>query len=639
MNDKELIDHALGHERAYWRRMLSEHGIDESRLPDLEQVVAHLTLIGGTRTAKESREVIERTPRLRGAPLELVEASFGLLRRMYPNNGGISGLLPDLLGERLVALALDQDDGLLDVCLDAQASSQTARRSLTLLARLAQRFPEEGRWLAEALRRYLPARRREARLVATEAGGPMPAILMEVLTRSLKERSRADFRMVLDELWQNVPRDSLYLQDFAIGVAEQSVVIVEAKSSGGYKREMQRFTGHSTLGDLLSKYGRLSESAEHYRLAYTKAQTLAKGKTPAGLKRLARAGGKLASALSKLGRFEEALERAEQAEGLLRELAGRQPDAYYADWANSLSNLANRLSDLGRFEQALERGEQAQELHRELAGRQPDAYRPDWAMSLMNLASHLGELGRFEQALERAEQAQELYRELAGRQPDAYSEKWAKSLSNLASHLRDLGRFEEALERADQAEGLLRELAGRQPDAYRADWAHSLGVLAEMLALNNRTGASLEPGRRSVEIFADLYALWPSSYRDRLGMSRRLFADALLGNGKNDEALLEARLAYDLLCRNVVERCGSDVQFFERAALTLARCEEATGGDVADVLLKASDEIAPWLHGRERILREPVREMIAMLQRLAPDRLDDIPPSMRHWAEDTDLDS
>ena len=92
--------------------------------------------------------MIEKTPRLQGVPREIVQAIFDLLRRMYPNHGGISGLLPDLLGERLVALALDQDDELLDVCLGAQASSETARRSLTLLARLAQRFPEDGRgWL------------------------------------------------------------------------------------------------------------------------------------------------------------------------------------------------------------------------------------------------------------------------------------------------------------------------------------------------------------------------------------------------------------------------------------------------------------------------------------------------------------
>ena len=52
--DKELIDHAVGHERAYWRRMLSERGIDEARLDDLEQVIALLTLIGGTVTAKDS---------------------------------------------------------------------------------------------------------------------------------------------------------------------------------------------------------------------------------------------------------------------------------------------------------------------------------------------------------------------------------------------------------------------------------------------------------------------------------------------------------------------------------------------------------------------------------------------------------
>ena len=122
-----------------------------------------------------------------------------------------------------------------------------------------------------------------------------------------------------------------------------------------------------------------------------------------------------------------------------------------------------------------------------------------------------------------------------------------------------------------------------------------------MLALKRRTGASLEPARRSVEIFADLDVLWPSAYRDRLGMARRLLADALLGGGENEQALAEARLAYTIF---FTARSPSDAGYMSilaKAALMLARCEEATGGDVADVLLEAIDQITPWFESRERI--------------------------------------
>jgi hypothetical protein len=47
----------------------------------------------------------------------LTERLFRLLRRLYPQEGGVSARQPDLLGERLVARAASQDDETLDVAL------------------------------------------------------------------------------------------------------------------------------------------------------------------------------------------------------------------------------------------------------------------------------------------------------------------------------------------------------------------------------------------------------------------------------------------------------------------------------------------------------------------------------------------
>ena len=64
IDDKELLGMALGHERSYWRQLLSEDGLLELQ-PALEQAVALLTLCGGKRTAKEAKAVLAKTPRLR----------------------------------------------------------------------------------------------------------------------------------------------------------------------------------------------------------------------------------------------------------------------------------------------------------------------------------------------------------------------------------------------------------------------------------------------------------------------------------------------------------------------------------------------------------------------------------------------
>jgi hypothetical protein len=50
IDDKELLGMALGHERSYWRQLLTEDGLHELQ-PALEQAVALLTLCGGKRTA------------------------------------------------------------------------------------------------------------------------------------------------------------------------------------------------------------------------------------------------------------------------------------------------------------------------------------------------------------------------------------------------------------------------------------------------------------------------------------------------------------------------------------------------------------------------------------------------------------
>lgn len=113
INDKELLGMALGHERSYWRQLLEADGLIELQ-PALEQAVALLTLCGPKRTAKDAKAILAKTPRLREvAPATLLKL-FDVLRRLYPLEGGLVGLQPDVLGETLVSEELAKDDELLD---------------------------------------------------------------------------------------------------------------------------------------------------------------------------------------------------------------------------------------------------------------------------------------------------------------------------------------------------------------------------------------------------------------------------------------------------------------------------------------------------------------------------------------------
>jgi hypothetical protein len=143
--DRELLEMAIGHERAYWLHLLGSTGLGEGYFDPLEQAIALLTLLGGTDSAREAKIAIRRTPRLGCIPPDVRDHLFDLLRRLYRRGGGLSGLQPDLLGEHLVAAALARDDELIDVALEEASSSRQAVNALTVLTRLAKRDHAEGR--------------------------------------------------------------------------------------------------------------------------------------------------------------------------------------------------------------------------------------------------------------------------------------------------------------------------------------------------------------------------------------------------------------------------------------------------------------------------------------------------------------
>ncbi len=113
----DLLSEMIRHERHYWYRALADAGVEVDYHDGFEQVMALLTLIGGTRSARDTRAVINLTPRLRDAPQVAKTRIFDLLREFYEREGGASGLQPDLLGERLIANALAVDDELIDIVL------------------------------------------------------------------------------------------------------------------------------------------------------------------------------------------------------------------------------------------------------------------------------------------------------------------------------------------------------------------------------------------------------------------------------------------------------------------------------------------------------------------------------------------
>jgi tetratricopeptide (TPR) repeat protein/glycosyltransferase involved in cell wall biosynthesis len=645
--DRELLEMAIGHERAYWRHLLDSAGLGEAWLDPLEQAIALLTLLGGADSAKEAKVAIRRTPRLGGTPLSARDQLFDLLRRLYRRGGGLSGLQPDLLGEHLVAAALAHDDEIIDVALEKASTSAQAVNALTVLTRLAKRDQAESRWLARALERHLPVRIDEALEVALETGSPMP----EIIATTLRILGPLTQRSLVKSLRLQLPETTVNLRALAIDVAQHDVALLRTQRRGvkGWKAAKQMRDAYHALAVRHHDAGQWKEAAEAEEKALTYAEVMGRYEGAANHAAVAGAKINLAGALVNIGSFESALTHSEQAEMILRRLAERQPDTYRPHWAAALSTLGRCLGDLGRYEQALAKAEQAEAIRGELAAQQPDKYRADLARSLQSIGTVLDRLGRYEQALAKAEQAEVIRRELAAQQPDKYRAAWAESLSSVAIHLdelgdykealalnqqaekicrelatqqpdnyrrgwaatltnsanylRNLGRYGEALAMAEQAEAIYRELSERQPDANRPSWGLSLGNLAEIAVRGGLADRALPAARRAVEVLEAL-AVYPNDDRDHLGFCLRVLAEALLETGDADGALEEAQRGEKIWTTIFAERPAYACEQYGKSLPVLARARLAVEGKAAavDTLVSGIESISPYFQQRPRAL-------------------------------------
>ena len=543
ISQKDLLGMALGHERSYWRRLLSNAGLSDRFLPAVEQGIALVTLSGGKRSAKEAKAVLARAPawqQIEGSDRAKV---FDLLRRLYALDGGLSGLQPDVLGEDLVSQAFERDDELLDAAFDEKAGHEDSRSALTVLTRLGRRVVAEQRWLRRILERRLSALSEDALYVGMETGSPMPEILAEVV----RAAERHERHQAVNLLRVKLPKETANLKTLTVEIRRQAVGFIEDKKTGrGAKRDIALTEALSALALALHDKGQLDEAARAAIEASRHASLAFRSNAEQDRRRLAAVLGNLGNHLRDVCRFEDALKAAEKAEGLWRDLAAKQPEAYTANWATSLVNLSGSLRDVCRFEDALKAAEKAEGLRRELAAKQPEAYTANWATSLVNLSGSLRDVGRFEDALKAAEKAEGLRRDLAAKQPEAYTADWTTSLNNLGNHLGEIGRFEDALKAAEKAEGLRRDLAAKQPEAYTADWTTSLNNLGNHLGEIGRFEDALKAAEKAEGLRRDLAAKQPEAYTADWTTSLNNLGNHLGEIGRFEDALKAAEKAEGL---------------------------------------------------------------------------------------------
>jgi hypothetical protein len=121
--DQGILDYTLSRERRYWSQRLKAKQLSSTLELGILQGMAAITLGGGVKTKGEAVELLKKIPLLEDQKRIDLTALAALLHESYPGEKYIEPLQPDLLGEHLVQVALEDDpDALFALVLPSPGS-------------------------------------------------------------------------------------------------------------------------------------------------------------------------------------------------------------------------------------------------------------------------------------------------------------------------------------------------------------------------------------------------------------------------------------------------------------------------------------------------------------------------------------
>jgi hypothetical protein len=108
LNDQNAIfDYVLRRERDLWVASLREHDLPRALEVGVGHALAAVTAMQGIQTAEDGMFILERLSFFSGHPRSELVSVNHLLNDCYPGEKWVDPVQPDLLGQRLYALALD----------------------------------------------------------------------------------------------------------------------------------------------------------------------------------------------------------------------------------------------------------------------------------------------------------------------------------------------------------------------------------------------------------------------------------------------------------------------------------------------------------------------------------------------------
>ncbi|MEM7042536.1 MAG: tetratricopeptide repeat protein [Pseudomonadota bacterium] len=242
-----------------------------------------------------------------------------LLRDQLPGQNGAAAILPDVIGEAAMLLALDQDGISSDLALSG--FQQTGTRATASIIRSAQDFVGQERQGQEIL---------------------CPLVWMDVLI----DRNLVDVDLLM-LIADQLPQTSRTLVEHRARLDGEIGRILCERVENGHSESLPLLAASlNNLATTLRDLGRRDDALTVAEEAVGLRRQLASERPDAFLPDLAMSLNNLANMLSGLGRREDALEATEETVGLRRKLAIERPDAFSHNLAVSLAVHANCLEAL-----------------------------------------------------------------------------------------------------------------------------------------------------------------------------------------------------------------------------------------------------------------------------------------------------
>ncbi|SJZ57139.1 Glycosyltransferase involved in cell wall bisynthesis [Trichlorobacter thiogenes] len=461
----------LNHERRYWSRLLANFIFSEPE-QHAQQLLALTTLAGGFATPRDAQVYWNKSDANKLSPAEFTSL-FKALVPLYPGKQGLQAVRPDLLGEALVAqtLAGSEATRLLDAVLSNGSTQGIRLHTLTVLARLLDKYPDLHETAAEALARNFAHCNQEVLTVAIETAGDF-AVVAETAFARLDPLAKSQVAGLLEP---QLRQDSVQLA--VLGCLVKEYLVEKARQKLDKKQN-------------LDNHAHYARKMMNYSIS-----------------------------LRRVGRNDQALYCAKEAYKLFKSLHSLDSERFAYSYSTSLNFYSNRLGDAGQLEAALVHANHALEIRKWLAQKESDNYKPAYAMSLNDYANHLSYSGQNETALMFARQSLEINKQLAQNNPDRYESDYAISLNTFANRLSDVGQNQDALEFMYNALEINKRLVQKTPDRYEPDYASSLNNYAVCLC--------------SVGIYEDAlnYAKQSSNIRKRLAQKNPMrFTEEMLSS-------------------------------------------------------------------------------------------------------------